>query len=251
MEFVDVLLRFIAPLLGVLFGIPFAFWIDRKTRERSKRETAVAVLSALKEEINHNVGLLEQIQNELRPNSMIYYNLDMNTWRAMSLEEFEGIVSRKLLRHIYRIYYEYEHLSRKIDTQFTMHYSVVRAMDTYIKERERIVGAIQTHVKPLHKESKQLIGEMETEVKRLSKNQTKDKKEGQRIRDKFFLFWGIVVGAALGFFGNIYASWYYDHYKNEWWMLLVALVSLAIFLVVLIYMMIRLIGWERQLGEIL
>lgn len=167
----DIIIRFLAPLFGVLFGIPFAFWIDRKIREGSKRERAIAVLSALKEEINHNTGLLKQIQNQLKPNSMIYYNMDMNTWKATSLEEFEGIISHELLRHIYRIYYEYEHMSRKINTQFDMHYSVVRAMNTYLKERQKIVGAILKHAEPLEKESEQLIKEMETELTRLSKNQ--------------------------------------------------------------------------------
>lgn len=247
MEFVDIFLRFLAPLLGVLFGIPFAFWIDRKTKERSKRERAIAVLSALKEEINHNVGLLKQIQNELKPNSMIYYNVDMNTWRATSLEEFEGIVSHKLLRHIYRIYYEYEHMSRKIDTQFTMHYSVVRAMGkTYMKEREHIVGAILTHAKPLHDESKQLIEEMETELKRLSKSQPKDKKEGQRMREKAFLFWGVVMGVILGIFGNLFTNWFYDVYRESWWMPIVAPSSFGLVLIYLMVMTFVMTRWLRQ-----
>lgn len=191
MSIEDIILRFLAPLLGVLFGIPFAFWIDRKTRERSKRERAVAVLSALKEEINHNIRLLKQIQAELKPSSMIYYNLDMNTWRASSLEEFEGVILHELLRKIFRIYYEYEHMSRKIDTQFSMHYSVVRAMKVYLKERKGIVGAILTHASTLQKESEQLVKEMETELTRLSKNQSKNRKmeERQRMREKAFLFW--------------------------------------------------------------
>lgn len=176
----DILLRFLAPLFGVLFGIPFAFLIDRKTRERSRRERAIAILSALKEEINHNVSLLGQIQGELIPQSMIYYNMDVNTWRATSLEEFEGVISHKLLRHLFRIYYEYEHMSRKIDTQFNMHYSVVRAMKTYSQERKVIVGAILTHASTLEKESEQLPKEMDTELTKVSENQPRhrDPSEG-------------------------------------------------------------------------
>lgn len=192
----DIIIRFLAPLLGVLFGIPFAFWIDRKTREKIKRERAIAVLSALKEEINHNIGLLKQIQAQLTPKSMIYYNMDMNTWRATSLEEFEGIISHKLLRHIYRIYYEYEHISRKIDTQFNMHYSVVRAMNTYLKERQTIVGAILKHAESLEKESEQLIKEIETELASTSKNQ---RRENVRARDFFY-------GVLMGVLGNFLVS---------------------------------------------
>ncbi len=164
---------FIATLFGILIGIPVALWIDRKTRISSQREKAIAVLSALKEEINHNVALLRQIQTELKPNSVIYYNMDMNTWRAASLEEFEDVIFNEVLRKIFRIYYEYEHMSRKIDTQFNMHYSIVRSMDTYLQERKQIVGAILVHATTLEKESEQLINEIENELTRLSRNQRK------------------------------------------------------------------------------
>lgn len=248
MQIVDIIIRFLAPLLGVLFGVPFAFWIDRKTRERSKRERAITVLSALKEEINHNIGLLKQIQAQLTPKSMIFYNMDMNTWKATSLEEFEGIISHKLLRHIYRIYYEYEHMSRKIDTQFNMHYSVVRATKTYPQERQTIIGAILTHAKPLEKESEQLIEEMETELKRLSKNQPNDRKmeEKQGMREKAFLFWGVVMGVILGIFGNLFTNWFYDVYRESWWMPIVASSSFGLVLIYLIVMTFVMTRWLRQ-----
>jgi hypothetical protein len=139
MLFEDILSNFLATLFGVVIGIPVALWIDRKTREYAQREKAGAVLSALKEEINHNVDLLKLIQKELKPDTMITYNLDMNTWRTTSLQGFEGIISHELLRKILRIYYEFEHMSRKIDTQFNMHYSIVRATNIYLQERKNIV----------------------------------------------------------------------------------------------------------------
>jgi len=168
----DITFTFLATLFGVLIGIPVALWIDRKTRARSQREKAIAILSALKEEINHNASLLRQIQAELNPNFVIYYSMDLNTWRSTSLEEFfEGVTSREILRKIFRIYYEYEHMSRKIDAQFNMHYSVVRATNAYPQERQQIVGAILTHAIQLEKESEQLSKELEVELTRLSRNQ--------------------------------------------------------------------------------
>jgi hypothetical protein len=166
----DILFNFLATLFGVLIGIPAALWIDRKTRESTQREKAEAVLSALKEEINHNVDLLKQIQEELKPDTMITCNLDMNTWRVTSLQEFEGIISHELLRKIFRIYYEFEHMSRKIDAQFNMHYSVVRATNVYLQEREKIVDSILSHASILEKEGKELVKEVEAELKKLSKN---------------------------------------------------------------------------------
>jgi len=78
----------------------------------------------------------------------------MNTWRATSLQEFEGIISHELLRKIFRIYYEFEHMSRKIDTQFNMHYSVIRATSVYLQERKNIVDSILLHASNLKKKKR-------------------------------------------------------------------------------------------------
>jgi hypothetical protein len=169
MSLEDILFNFLATLFGVLIGIPIALWVDRKAREHAQREKAKAILSAIKEEINHNVELLKQIQNELKPDVLITYNLDMNTWKATSLQEFEGIISHELLRKIFRIYYEFEHMSRKIDTQFNMHYSVVRATNAYLQERKNIVDSILSHALILEKEGEELIKEIEGELNKLLK----------------------------------------------------------------------------------
>lgn len=166
----DIAIQFIATLFGVLTGIPIAFWLDRRITASHERKRAIAVLTATREEITHNVELLRQMQGELRPNSMIYYNMDMNTWRATSLEDFEGIISHEILRQIFRTYYEYEHISRKIDAQFNMHYSVVRTTltpDEYVTERKEIIGAILVHAERLEKSSGQLTNEIENELRRL------------------------------------------------------------------------------------
>lgn len=164
----EAVISFLATLFGVLLGIPVALYLDRRTRRSHERERARGLLLALKEEINRNVNLLKQIQNELKPNSIIYYNIDTNTWAKMtSLEDFELTIDSKLLRHIYRVYYEYGHLNRKIDTQFSMHYSVVRAMKEYLQERQIIVNAILEHASKLETESNQLVKEMDEELARL------------------------------------------------------------------------------------
>jgi len=166
----DIAIQFLATLFGVLIGIPAAFWIDRKITKGHDKERAISILTALKEEITRNLALLKQIQTELSQyTNMIFYDIDTNTWRAVSLEDFEGIINNEVLRHIYRIYYEYEHLNRKIDAQFSMHYSVVRESKTYLEERRQIVGAILQHEIPLEKETDQLIQDIQKEIERLNK----------------------------------------------------------------------------------
>ena len=72
----------------------------------------------------------------------------------------------------------------------------------------------------------------------------------RRLRDRFYLFFGIVMGALLGIFGNIFVAWYFDTYKKEWWLPYVAWSSLLVVLIIVVYMYISLRRWERELGEI-
>jgi hypothetical protein len=166
----DIAIQFIATLFGVLVGIPAALGINRIITKGHEKERAIFVLTALREELIHNLGLLKQIINELTaPTTMIYYNMDMNTWRTVKLEDFEGIINHEILRRIFGIYYEYEHLNRKIDTQFSMHYSVVRAMPTYEEERRKIIGSIRIHiVDTLERDTQQLVNDIKTEIDRLT-----------------------------------------------------------------------------------
>jgi hypothetical protein len=167
MTYLDLAVQFLATLFGVLLGVPTALWIDRWTSLRHDKQKAVAVLSALKEEINHNIGLLKQIESELTPTSIIYYNMDMNRWRSTSIGNFEGIVNHKVMDKIFRIYYEYELQSRKIDAQFDMHYSVVRATKDYVRERENIVNSILAQIPGLKSDSEAIIKDIEGEIARL------------------------------------------------------------------------------------
>jgi len=67
------------------------------------------------------------------------------------------------------------------------------------------------------------------------------------VQDKLYLFFGIIMGAVLGFFGSIYASWYYDTYKNQRWMPWVAFMSLAVFLGIIIFAYLKMKEWEKML----
>jgi hypothetical protein len=165
----DIVVQFVSTLFGVLIGIPVAFWIDRRLTKRHDKERAVSILTILQEEITRNLALLKQIKKELgQPNYIIFYNIDMNTWKNLSLEDFEGIIASNILRSIYHLYYEYGHLNRKIDAQFSMHYSAVRASQNYLAERQIIVGAILLHATTLEKETDQLIRDISKEIVRLT-----------------------------------------------------------------------------------
>jgi hypothetical protein len=157
----------IATMIGVATGIPIALWLDRKIAARHRKEDAIRVLAALKDEITHNIALLKQMRGEL-PSAVIFYNLNLSTWEATSASRLEAVENYELVRHISRIYYEFQHLSRKVDVQFHMHYSALLAMNNYDKIRASIVVPIIAHAATLEKESESLLAEIDEELSRLS-----------------------------------------------------------------------------------
>jgi uncharacterized membrane protein YeaQ/YmgE (transglycosylase-associated protein family) len=71
----------------------------------------------------------------------------------------------------------------------------------------------------------------------------------RRLRGRFFLFLGILLGALLGIFGNLWVAWYFETYKEVSWMPHVAWSSFGAIIVILVFMAILLSRWERELGE--
>lgn len=160
--------EFFVEIVATFFGVAGAFYLDRRIRASNQKEKARAILSSLKEEINHNIDLLRQIQVALKPTTVIFYNLDKNVWSAISLSEFVGVISKGIMDRIFRLYYEYEHFNRKIDMQFHMTYGAFSVSTGYMKGRKALVDAIQVLIPPWEKESEQLIKDIDSEIKRLS-----------------------------------------------------------------------------------
>lgn len=82
-----------------------------------------------------------------------------------------------------------------------------------------------------------------------TENPKQDPKETEpkEARDKIFLFYGIVMGAALGFFGNICASWYYDSYKSTAWWYYLGSIAFVIFFSALIVSAYKLRQWTGEM----
>jgi membrane protein implicated in regulation of membrane protease activity len=71
----------------------------------------------------------------------------------------------------------------------------------------------------------------------------------RRLKERFFLLLGIVMGALLGIFGNLWVVWYFETYKEASWMPYVAWSSLGVVLFILACLAILLGRWERELGK--
>ena len=164
----------IATVIGVVLGIPVAFWINRRIlagqekqqREREGRERqriASRVLNSLHEEISSNKEVLDKLINEL-PERVVFYNLSTSAWTSTTNKMLETIDDFELIQTIATLYGEYEQIKHQIDAQFTMHYSVLVAMDDYYEIREDLIRPTTEFAKTLVTKSTDVLSKVESWV---------------------------------------------------------------------------------------
>jgi len=145
----------------------------RQTKSEIKKSVneAIIILKALRDEITHNVQLLNQIIDNLSiPNYVIFYNLQLSTWNSISITKLETLKNYSIIREISRIYYEYEHLNRKVNVQFEMSFSTLRALSNFIDIRNSLVNPIIEHAKILVVDSGKLLEEINKELLKYQQN---------------------------------------------------------------------------------
>lgn len=171
MDSLDFVLNLLSTLIGVLIGIPAALWIDRLTSTHHQREDAKRILTALNDELQHNLGLLKQMKKELRDN-VIFYDLDLGAWQAITSKGLESIQNYDLVRRISSVYYEYQHMNRKIDVQFQMHYSPLLTMprNMYEKVRASLINPTVKHASQLEVSTNEVIEQIKKELEKLKKD---------------------------------------------------------------------------------
>ena len=114
-----------AGLLAVVLGIPAGLWLNRLAELRQKRAEAektrlhqLAVLRAIKDEIEQNQSLIDELEGELKPDVVLTYTLRTDLWHAVSRDVVGAVSSEELIQDLSQLYFQYEHLRRKLDAQF-------------------------------------------------------------------------------------------------------------------------------------
>lgn len=134
-----------ATLIGVGIGIPSGQYLEERLSESYKTKRSNYLLNVLRSEISHNKALIEQVISQLTPNVVIFYSLRLGTWKGITSTDLDSFDDLSLVEEISRLYFEFEHLVRKIDAQLQMTYSAVRASTDYPRLKAGIVSAIRTH----------------------------------------------------------------------------------------------------------
>jgi hypothetical protein len=156
----------LATLFGALIGIVGGLWLDKRKDASKQKEEAKTILQAVFSELTRNATLLKQMYDEL-PGNVIFYNLDLSAWQATSSEQLGTIKNYELVKRISGMYYEFQHLSRKVDIQFEMHYSSCRAFTGYNQLRKEIVDPIVKHAAQLQVQLTTLIPDIKLEIEKL------------------------------------------------------------------------------------
>ncbi|MCF2142075.1 MAG: hypothetical protein K9W42_00045 [Candidatus Heimdallarchaeota archaeon] len=168
-----------ATFIGALLGILTALWLERLLQsrrdkiasEKAKKTFQMEkkkVLEFLLIEIEKNGDLLKKIREELNPNSVIYYNLDISSWDSLESKKADLIDNIDLLVKLNQLYYEYQQIIRKIDLYLNSIYSTLTAMTNYPKLRDALVYSIWKHIEIINKTSVNVIELINRELESLN-----------------------------------------------------------------------------------
>jgi hypothetical protein len=147
----------LATILGVVIGIPVAFFIDRlitqwqEKNEITKQKNALIqrkkqLLQLLSETLQKNLELVEQMESQVKPEFVIYYNVDTLLLESTSSIRYEIIDDLNLNRQIDSIRYELLHLHRKVELQLELSYREFKASGNFMTARTQLIGAIIAHI---------------------------------------------------------------------------------------------------------
>jgi len=173
--------QFLITFFGVIVGIPFALWLNRRQEEReqaTEMKTGAArarhVLQALRQTVQKNVGLMNQMTTDLNTTA-IFYNVDLAVLQVFEPEQAILIKDVPLSEKLAHLRFELSHLHRKVELQLQIEFDgSLRALhlnfntpqgaqnvNAYAKMRHDLVRAILAHIQPTLQAANELLKEID------------------------------------------------------------------------------------------
>jgi hypothetical protein len=141
---IDILKDVLLTAFGVGLGIVGALWQERRNSGQRRKQEETHLLTAIGLNLKHNIELMDQLKKglSLTTSDTPTYHMDLSPWQAYS-GRLDSIEDVQLLRKITATYYELEHLNRKVNALFDLHYSMIRTNQVwYDNERKLLVKPI-------------------------------------------------------------------------------------------------------------
>ena len=164
----------VATVIGVGLGIPLGLWLNRRAgklqrqqEEARTKQRGLWLLKALQEEVEHNQELLSQLEGELKKGEVPLYSLDTDMWEFVGGQVAESISSEKILTRASRLYFEFDHMKRKIDALFQLFANPMMGASSLWKQRfTALSGSMLAHLPPTKKLCKEVLHLLKDEVKK-------------------------------------------------------------------------------------
>ena len=168
----------IATLVGAALGIPIGLWLNRRAgeyqrhrEEQQARQRKVAVLKALQEEVTHNLHLLNQMEDQLNKGGMPFYSLDTDMWMLLGGEVAQAVASEDMLTRVSRLYFEFEHIKRKLDAVFRNYADPdVAARGLGTERTAELRAATLGHMSPAKSLCKEVLELLRQEIAHVAEN---------------------------------------------------------------------------------
>jgi len=177
----DFLQNFLANLLATIIGIgvgaPLGLWLDRQVKEReiraeqakeakTRREWSLKILRSIRTELQENVNFLGQAVDALTDN-VVFGNVSLSSWDVVSPRVWEYLDNYELLQQIAHLFTEYQWIQRDLNTQFSMHHSVLLALENYQDLRETLVKSTISQAHDVIQETEKVLAALEAELHKL------------------------------------------------------------------------------------
>lgn len=141
--------NFVSSVVGSAFGIYGALWLQSKTKKQQKIQKRIDLIKALEENLEKNAHLVTQMMKEVKPDTVIYYNVDTSILESTASVKYEILHNYRLNKKLDSLRYELQHLERKIDLQLEITYNGLLAMTNYRKIRADLIVSIGKHLRTI------------------------------------------------------------------------------------------------------
>jgi hypothetical protein len=163
-----------AAIAGVGLGIPLGLWLNRRAErlqrrreERQAKARRLWLLKALQEEVAHNLELLNQLEGELKNNWVPLYSLDTDMWGFLGGQVAQDISLEKILASASRLYFEFDHMKRKIDALFQLFANpLMSSSDEWQQRRSDLSRSMLDHLPPTKRLCKEVLDLLKDSIKK-------------------------------------------------------------------------------------
>jgi uncharacterized protein YacL (UPF0231 family) len=164
----------VATVIGVGLGVPLGLWLNRRASELQRRQEEkrikqrkLRLLKALQKEVEHDQELLNQLEGELKTGKVPLYSLDTDMWEFVGGQVAEAISSEEILTRTSSLYFEFDHMKRKIDALFQLYANPTMSASSLWQQRlTALSGSMLVHLPPTKKLCKEVLNLLKDEVKK-------------------------------------------------------------------------------------